>query len=144
MYRLKHLIVITLVLAAFLLPNISKKSQAKEVTNIVFSLDFIVLGRHSPWYVALDKGFYKDEGLNVKIIPGKGTASVIKNIEGNVAQFGFVDVPGLVVGRSKGSTIKMLAVNYQALSAILLNGVKDQEARIAKLELIVHLLLNKK
>ena len=38
----------------------------------------------------------------------------------------------------------MLAVNYQALSAILLNGVKDQEARIAKLELIVHLLLNKK
>jgi len=113
MYRLKHLIVITLVLSAFLLPNISKTSQAKEITNIVFSLDFIVLGRHSPWYVALDKGFYKDEGLNVKIIPGKGTASVIKNIEGNVAQLGFVDVPGLVVGRSKGSTIKMLAVNYQ-------------------------------
>lgn len=38
----------------------------------------------------------------------------------------------------------MLAVNYQALSAVLINGMKDQEARIAKLELLVKLLLNNK
>ena len=45
----------------------------------------------------------------------------------------------------------MLAVNYQALSAILINGVKDQEERISKqeerivkLEILVNLLLNGK
>jgi hypothetical protein len=38
----------------------------------------------------------------------------------------------------------ILAVNYQALSAVLINGMKDQEARIAKLELLVKLLLNNK
>ena len=38
----------------------------------------------------------------------------------------------------------MLAVNYQALSAVLINGMKDQEARIAKLEFLVKLLLNDK
>ena len=38
----------------------------------------------------------------------------------------------------------ILAVNYQALSAVLINGMKDQEARIAKLELLVKLLLNSK
>ena len=38
----------------------------------------------------------------------------------------------------------MLAVNYQALSAILINGIKDQEARIQKLELLVKLLLEDK
>lgn len=102
-----------LVFIAFFSVSLPNETKAKEVKNIVFSLDFIVLGRHSPWYVALDKGFYKEEGLDVKIIPGRGTASVIANIEGNVAQLGFVDVPGLVMGRSKGSTIKMLAVNYQ-------------------------------
>ena len=38
----------------------------------------------------------------------------------------------------------MLSVNYQALSAILINGVKDQEARIQKLEILVKLLLENK
>jgi hypothetical protein len=54
--------------------------------------------------------------------------------------------PELVSSDAKG----MLSVNYQALSAILINGVKDQEARISKqeerianLEILVQLLLNK-
>ncbi len=38
----------------------------------------------------------------------------------------------------------MLAVNYQALSAILINGIKDQEARIQKLEMLVKILLEDK
>ena len=55
--------------------------------------------------------------------------------------------PELVSSDAKG----MLSVNYQALSAILINGVKDQETRIAKqeerivkLEILVNLLLNGK
>ena len=52
-------------------------ASAQELTDVTFSLDFIVLSRHAPWYVALAKGYYKEEGLNVKIIPGKGAAQVI-------------------------------------------------------------------
>jgi hypothetical protein len=55
--------------------------------------------------------------------------------------------PELVSSDAKG----MLSVNYQALSAILINGVKNQEERIAKqeerivkLEILVNLLLNGK
>ena len=81
--------------------------------DITFSLDFIVLGRHAPWYVALDKGYYKEEGLNVKIIPGQGTAQVMQAVESGLADIGFVDVVGSALARAKGSTIKMVAVNYQ-------------------------------
>jgi NitT/TauT family transport system substrate-binding protein len=81
--------------------------------DITFSLDFIVLGRHAPWYVALDKGYYKEEGLNVKIIPGQGTAQVMQAVESGLAEIGFVDVVGLALGRASGSTVKMVAVNYQ-------------------------------
>lgn len=48
--------------------------------------------------------------------------------------------PELVVEDGNG----MLAVNYQALSAILINGIKDQEARIQKLEMLVKILLEDK
>ena len=105
------------VVAAFTLFFISgtnpTPAQSKGMRDITFSLDFIVLGRHSPWYVALDKGYYKQEGLNVKIIPGRGSASVINNVESGAAHLGFVDMPSLVVSRAKGSTIKMVAINYQ-------------------------------
>ena len=53
------------------------QSAPAALTTIVFSLDFIPLGRHAPWYAALAEGYYKDEGLDVSIIPAQGTAQVI-------------------------------------------------------------------
>jgi len=89
------------------------QAQEKKLTDITFSLDFIVLGRHAPFYVAIDKGFYKDEGLNVNIVPAKGTAQGIQNVEAGIAQIGFTDIASLVVARAEGSTVKAVAVIYQ-------------------------------
>src|SRR5262245_64819957 len=82
-------------------------------TKIVFSLDFIPLGRHAPWYAALAEGYFKEEGLDVTIIPAQGTAQVIQAVESGTANIGFVDVPSVVIARSNGSKLKMVAVNYQ-------------------------------
>lgn len=81
-------------------------------TKIVFSLDFIPLGRHAPWYAALAEGYFKDEGLDVSIIPAQGTAQVIQAVESGTANIGFVDVPSLVIARGNGAKLKMVAVNY--------------------------------
>jgi NitT/TauT family transport system substrate-binding protein len=89
------------------------QAQDKKLTDITFSLDFIVLGRHAPFYVAIDKGFYKEEGLNVNIVPAKGTAQAIQNVEAGIAQIGFTDIASLVVARAEGSTVKAVAVIYQ-------------------------------
>ena len=89
------------------------QAQEKKLTDITFSLDFITLGRHAPFYVAIDKGYYKEEGLNVNIIPAKGTAQGIQNVESGIAQIGFVDVASLVVARAEGSTVKVVSVIYQ-------------------------------
>ena len=87
---------------------------AAAQTPISFSLDFRALGRHAAWYVALDKGYYKQAGLDVKIVPSQGTAQAIQNLEANVAQFAFSDVAGLVAARASGSSaVKMIAVIYQ-------------------------------
>src|SRR5262245_48873984 len=77
-------------------------------TKIVFSLDFIPLGRHAPWYAALAEGYYKDEGLDVSIIPAQGTAQVIQAVESGTANIGFVDVPSVIIARGNGSKIKVV------------------------------------
>jgi NitT/TauT family transport system substrate-binding protein len=88
-------------------------AQEKALTKVTFSLDFIPLGRHAPWYAAIAEGYYKAEGLDVSIIPSHGTAQTIQSIESGTAQIGFTDVPSLALARANGAKLKMVAVNYE-------------------------------
>jgi NitT/TauT family transport system substrate-binding protein len=81
--------------------------------DIKFALDFIPLGRHAPWYVALSKGYFKEEKLNVTILPTKGTADAIRYVESGLADFGFIDVPSLVATGESGGAVSIVANLYQ-------------------------------
>jgi NitT/TauT family transport system substrate-binding protein len=105
--EMKKLMIGAIIGAALAMP-----AQAQE-RDLKFMLDFISLGRHAPWYVALGKGYYKEEGLNVTILPSKGTADAIRNVVTGVAEIGFIDVPSLVASGSGGAGIKIVAANYQ-------------------------------
>jgi NitT/TauT family transport system substrate-binding protein len=101
------------VLAAIAISLLATDVMA-QTTPVTFSLDFRALGRHAAWYVALDKGYYKEAGLEVNIIPSQGTAQAIQSVESGVAQYAFSDVAGLVAARANsGATAKMVAVIYQ-------------------------------
>jgi NitT/TauT family transport system substrate-binding protein len=95
---------------ALLLAPLAASAQERKIT---FTLDFIALGRHAAWYVPISKGYYKAEGLDVTVMPSKGTADAIKNVDAGVAQIGFIDVPSLVAAGSAAAAVKMVAVNYQ-------------------------------
>src|SRR5438045_9339168 len=88
-------------------------AQAQAQSAVTFSLDFRALGRHAAWYVALEKGYYKNAGLDVTIIPSQGTAQAIQSVESKAAQFAFSDVAGLVAARANSqATARMGAVSY--------------------------------
>ena len=63
--------------------------------------------------MALGKGYFKDEGLNVTIMPSKGTADAIRTVATGGAELGFIDIPSLVASGSAGSAVKIVAANYQ-------------------------------
>src|ERR1700739_2062939 len=84
-----------------------------NLTKVIFSLDFIPLGRHAPWYAAIAEGYFKDAGLDVSIIPAQGGAQVIQAVEAGTADLGFMGVPEVALARAGGAKIKMVAVNYQ-------------------------------
>lgn len=89
------------------------QSTPRALTKVVFSLDFIPLGRHAPWYAAIAEGFFKEEGLDVTIIPSQGGAQVIQNVASGTANLGFMGVPEVTIARSTGAKLKMVAVIYQ-------------------------------
>ena len=109
--RVRPLLKFAALLAAGLCFAVEAQAQSTAVT---FALDFRALGRHAAWYVALDKGYYKQAGLDVTIIPSQGTAQAIQSVESKAAQFAFSDVAGLVAARANsGATAKLVAVIYQ-------------------------------
>ena len=103
---------LVLALCAALAPFLAQPARAQD-RDVKFILDFIALGRHAPWYVAVGKGFYKEEGLNVSILPSKGTADAIRGVQTGLAEFGFVDVPSLVAAGAAAKDVKIVAGAYQ-------------------------------
>lgn len=89
------------------------RAQDKPPAKITFSLDSIPLGRHAPWYAAIAEGYYKDEGLDVSIIPSQGTAQTVQAVVAGTAQIGFTDLPSVALARAQGTKVKMVAVNYE-------------------------------
>jgi NitT/TauT family transport system substrate-binding protein len=88
-------------------------AQDKALTKVTFALDFIPLGRHAPWYAALAEGYFREQGLDVSIIPSQGGANSIQAVESRTANLGFIGVPELVLARANGVKIKLVAVIYQ-------------------------------
>ncbi len=78
-------------------------------TKVTMYLDFLVNGYHSPFYVAKEKGWYKEAGLNVTISPGKGTADSIKTAGTGNAEFGFPDFGALAKAVSEGVPLTAVA-----------------------------------
>ena len=87
-------------------------AQAK-LRDVTFRLDWVYQGPNAGFMVAIQKGFYKDAGLNVDIGPGKGSGSTAQLVASKATQFGFSD--GFVVGNSvsKGMNIRAVAGVYR-------------------------------
>jgi NitT/TauT family transport system substrate-binding protein len=92
-------------------PAISRGATLEKVT---FQLDWIAYGRHTPYYVALSKGYYADKGLDVKIEQGTGAMSGFRYLGAGQAQFIFQDVGSMIAVRAKeGLKFKAVACMYQ-------------------------------
>ena len=65
-------------------------------------MDFIIGGKHAPWFVALEKGFYAKRGLNATIQSSTGSADTVRTIGSGGADFGFADISTMIVAKSRG------------------------------------------
>jgi NitT/TauT family transport system substrate-binding protein len=65
---------------------------ASAQTKVRFTLDWIPGATHGAFLIALQKGYYKQEGLDVTIDRGKGSAEVVRQLASGVYDMGFPDI----------------------------------------------------
>jgi NitT/TauT family transport system substrate-binding protein len=114
-------------------------ASAQAQTAVKFALDWKFEGPAAPYLVAIDKGFYKAEGLDVAIDTGSGSVEGINRVASATYQFGFADVNSLVKFRDKNPdrAVKGVLMVYDAppfaiasLAKSGIKGPKDLEGKI--------------
>ena len=83
---------------------------ASAQTPIKFALDWRFEGPAAPFFVALDKGYYKAEGLDVTIDTGNGSTEAINRAASGAYQFVFGDINTLVRFRDNPTNKKLKVV----------------------------------
>ncbi len=87
----------------------SSGTSAAEMKPAIIRLDFIIGGKHAPWFVGLEKGFYAKRGLNVTIQSSTGSADTVRTIGSGGADFGFADIGTMIVAKSRGTPVQAAA-----------------------------------
>ena len=101
-----------LTLAAALLA-VAMTTTASAQEKFPFRLNWTLYGEHAPFFVALDKGFYKEEGLDVEIQEGSGSTTVAQLVANATNPIGYVDAATMMRGIGAGMPIKAVGVTLQ-------------------------------
>lgn len=81
--------------------------------KVTFVTDFGYNGRHAYYFVALEKGYYARENLEVNIVRGQGSADAVKQVAAGTAQLGFADTAAVILGRGNDQIpVKLVAIVY--------------------------------
>ena len=108
-------------------------------TKIPFALDWKFEGPSAPYFYSIDKGYFKDEGLDVEISPGKGSLDAIPKVATGAFPIGFADINSLIkfLDKNPGAPVTAVMMVYDkppfAIAGRKSLGVsepKDLEGRI--------------
>jgi len=79
-------------------------------TPIKFTLDWVFQGPTAPFLVALEKGYYKAEGLDVTMDPGQGSAGAVQRVATGAYDIGFADVNSTIEYNAKNPGKEVMCV----------------------------------
>jgi NitT/TauT family transport system substrate-binding protein len=108
MKTMMHCLLVALVFIFSILNATSIKAEAAD--KIKFQLDWIIEGKHVPFFVARDKGFFEKNGLDVTLLEGKGSANSATFIDLGQADYSYGDLLTAVQVVSKGGKNRAIGV----------------------------------
>jgi NitT/TauT family transport system substrate-binding protein len=79
-----------------------------------FRLNWTLYGEHAPFFVGVDKGFYLEEGLDVTILEGSGSGTVVKLLGNGTNTIGYADSATMMRGVIAGVPVTAVAVMFQS------------------------------
>jgi NitT/TauT family transport system substrate-binding protein len=105
--------------ASYLTDAAAGKIGKPEKASVAIQLKWLPQAQFMGYYVALDKGYYKDAGLDVKIVPGGGDISETTAVYTGQVDFGVTWVSNLIAANAGGMDLVEVAQVFQRSGLVL-------------------------
>ncbi|MCO4843542.1 MAG: ABC transporter substrate-binding protein [Yoonia sp.] len=113
----------TTMMAAALAAGFGGMAQA-DANDVKLQLQWVTQAQFAGYYVALDEGFYDEEGLNVTILPGGPDIAPPQVLAGGGADVMLNWMPSALAAREKGLPVVNIAQPFKS-SGLMLTCWKD-------------------
>src|SRR5258705_13063672 len=80
--------------------------------KVVFALNWFPVGDHAAYWVALEKGYYRQRGLDVDMQNSKGSGDSIAKVDTGRADVGLADATVVIPLAAKGARIKVVGAVF--------------------------------
>jgi len=90
-----------------------------ETTDVKVQLKWLPQSQFMGYYMALDKGYYSDLGLNVTIVPGGGDIAETTAVYNGTVDFGVTWVSNMISANAAGMGLLEVAQIYQRSGLLL-------------------------
>src|SRR5436309_817494 len=100
----------------------ASSSLAPAQDAVSLRLNWYLGGLHVPFYYGKERGFYKEEGIDLTINEGRGSANTVQVVAAGSDTFGLADSSSVVATAVKGAEIKsvMSLLNSTGFSVVSL------------------------
>ena len=89
--------------------------------QVTLRLDWTIEGHHLPFVWALDKGYYTAEGIDAKILEGRGSGNTAQLVGAKTDTFGVADASRTALARGQGALLKVVAAYIQRSEGTLVS-----------------------
>ncbi|WP_141502802.1 ABC transporter substrate-binding protein [Paenibacillus luteus] len=108
--------------------------ETGELKKVVLRLKWVHQAQFAGFYTAVEKGFYKEAGLDVEIRPGGADFPSVQMIASGTEHFGVTGADQILMAREKGVPVTALSTIYRKTPFVLFSL---KESGITKMEDLV-------
>ena len=101
--------ILSAILAGAIFALVGLPAWAQAPTSLTVVTDWSPFGAHGPLFLAAQKGWFKDAGLNVSIQDGKGSSSSLQLLGAGKVDIAFVQLSTMAAAIDKGLPVISIA-----------------------------------
>jgi NitT/TauT family transport system substrate-binding protein len=101
------------VFSVFLLSVFLPPAALAQAVKASLRLDFAINGKHAPFLLGMEKGFYSDAGIELSVAEGRGSLAAVQLIANKSDTFAFADSTSAVTIAASGAPVMVVGVIQQ-------------------------------
>jgi NitT/TauT family transport system substrate-binding protein len=108
------------------------EARAQQLEKVTLRFNWAWTGNYSPVVLGLERGYFRDEGLDLEVAQGKGSGATARQVGTKNDTFAWVDTAAVIAARSQGIPIvEVMTMAKSNLGVLWISG-RGLEVRTAR------------